>query len=137
MFIFASPLPVFVCSASGKLLSVSYNFRLSWRTFYHSFFRWKGTPARLNRKRLTFIPIFYFVWPIGGLLNWFFFFLDDILFSGYQIQAVEKPLFILGNLRIHSSLFFKPEEDENIHLQNWDGFLVSFLFPFMDELPNY
>ena len=43
----------------------------------------------------------------------------------------------LGKIRIHPISFFKPEEDENIHLQNWDGFFVSFLFPFMDELPNY
>jgi len=50
---------------------MSYNFRLFWRTFYRSFFKWKGTPARLTRKRLTFILLFYLVWPLGGLAHWF------------------------------------------------------------------
>jgi hypothetical protein len=182
---------------------MSYNFSLFWRTFYRSFFDWKGTPAPLSRKRLNFLLLFYLVWPLGGLAHWFFFFLDDLLFPGYKTHPVEKPLFILGNfrsgstflhrllsrddnftslttwdiylapsvtqkkitqlisrldyklggylhrllyafdrstlgkIRIHPISFFKPEEDENIHLQNWDGFFVSFLFPFMDELPDY
>jgi len=182
---------------------MAYNFQLFWCMFYRSFFKWKGTPARLTRKRLTFIVLFYLVWPIGGLFHWFFFFLDDILFPGHKTQPVERPLFILGNfrsgstflhrllsrddnftsltiwdiylapsvtqkkitqlvslidtklgghlhrllyafdrntlgkIRIHPISFFKPEEDENIHLQNWDGYFVSYLFPFMDELPDY
>jgi hypothetical protein len=182
---------------------MAYNFYLFWRTFYRSFFDWKGTPAPLSRKRLNFLLLFYLVWPLGGLAHWFFFFLDDLLFPGYKTHPVEKPLFILGNfrsgstflhrllsrddnftslttwdiylapsvtqkkitqlisrldyklggylhrllyafdrstlgkIRIHPISFFKPEEDENIHLQNWDGFFVSFLFPFMDELPDY
>ncbi len=182
---------------------MSYNFRLFWRMFYRSFFKWKGTHACWSRKRLTFIVLFYLVWPLGGLAHWFSFFLDDIFFPGHKTQLVDQPLFILGNfrsgstflhrllsrddnftslkiwdiylapsvtqkkitqwisridyklggylhrllyafdrstlgkIRIHPISFFKPEEDENIHLQNWDGFFVSFLFPFMDELPNY
>ncbi len=138
-------------------------------------------------------------------IHWFFFWLDDILFPAYKNQPIEKPLFILGNLRsgstflhrllsrdaetftslttwdiyltpsvtqkkitqffarfdtkylnnaahrllhkfddatlgkvkIHPISFFQPEEDENIHLLIWDGYFVSFLFPFMDELPDY
>ncbi|MEW5828560.1 MAG: sulfotransferase [Chloroflexota bacterium] len=182
---------------------MSYNFRLFWRMFYRSFFKSKGTPARLTRKRLIFLILFYLVWPVGGLIHWFFFFLDDLLFPGYKNQPVEKPLFILGNfrsgstflhrllsrddiftsltiwdiylapsvtqkkltqlvarldnrfggilhrvlhafdratlgrVRIHPISFFKPEEDENIHFQNWDGYFVSYLFPFLDEMPDY
>jgi hypothetical protein len=184
-------------------VQMSYNFRLFWRMFYRSFFKWKGTPAQLKRKRLIFIVLFYIVWPIGGIFHWLFFFLDDILFPGHKTQPVEKPLFILGNFRsgstflhrllsrddnftsltiwdiylapsvtqkkitqlvsridnklgghlhrllyafdkatlgkikIHPISFFKPEEDENIHLQNWDGYFVSYLFPFMEEMPKY
>jgi omega-hydroxy-beta-dihydromenaquinone-9 sulfotransferase len=181
-----------------------YNFRLFWRTFYRSFFASKNTPARLNRKRIIFLTLFYLVWPVGSLIHWFCFFLDDILFPAYKTQPLEKPLFILGNLRsgstflhrllsrdsetftslttwdiyltpsitqkkitqlvaridnklgghlhralyafdratlgkikIHPISFFQPEEDENIHLHIWDSFWVSFLFPFMDELPDY
>ena len=181
-----------------------YNFSLFWRTFYRSFFASKNTPARLTRKRLIFLLFFYAVWPIGSLVHWFCFFLDDLLFPGHKTQPIEKPLFILGNLRsgstflhrllsrdsetftsltiwdiyltpsvtqkkitqffsrldkklgghlhrwlydfdrrtlgkfkIHPISFFQPEEDENILFHIWDSFWVSFLFPFMDELPNY
>jgi hypothetical protein len=180
-----------------------YNLRLFWRTFYRSFFDSKNTPARLTRKRLIFLTIFYAVWPIGSLLYRVLFFLDDIFFPGHKTQPIEKPLFIIGNLRsgstflhrllsrdetftslttwdiylaptviqkkitqfvsrldnklgghlhrwlyafdrrtlgqfkIHPISFFQPEEDENVLLHAWDSFWVTFLFPFMDEFPNY
>ena len=184
---------------------MKYNFRLFWRTFYRSFFDNKNPPARLTRKRFLFLILFYSVWPLGALMHWFFFWLDDILFPAHKTHVVEKPLFILGNLRsgstflqrllsrddqtftslttwdiyltpsvtqkkitqlisrfdkkflngilhkwlyafdkatlgkikIHPISFFKPEEDENIHLHIWDGYFVFFLFPFANEFPNY
>ena len=181
-----------------------YNLRLFWRTFYRSFFDAKNTPARLTRKRITFLLLFYLVWPLGSLFYRLLFWLDDILFPGHKTQPIEKPLFILGNLRsgstflhrllsrdsetftslttwdiylapsvtqkkitqfvsrldnklgghlhrllyafdrrtlgkfkIHPISFFQPEEDENVLLHIWDSFWVSFLFPFMDEMPDY
>ena len=184
---------------------MKYNFSLFWRTFYRSFFASKNTPARLTKKRLSFLILFYIVWPLGGLMHWFFFALDDILFPAYKNHPIEKPLFILGNFRsgstflhrllsrdtetftslttwdiyltpsvtqkkitqfvarldnkyfgrilhralfafdratlgkikIHPISFFQPEEDENIHMHVWDGYFVTFLFPFMDEFPDY
>jgi hypothetical protein len=183
---------------------MTYNFRLFWRTTYRSFFAARNTPARLTRKRLIFLLMFYTVWPIGSLAHWICFFLDDIFFPGHKTQVIEKPLFIIGNLRsgstflhrllsrdteaftslttwdiyltpsvtekkitqffsrldkkfgghghrllyafdrrtlgqikIHSISFFQPEEDENILLHIWDSFWVTFMFPFMDEMPNY
>ena len=183
---------------------MSFNFRLFWRTTYRSLFASENTPARLTRKRIIFLLLFYTVWPVGQLIHWLCFFLDDIFFPGHKTQLIEKPLFILGNLRsgstflhrllsrdtetftslttwdiyltpsvtqkkitqffsrldkklgghvhrllyefdrrtlgqfkIHRISFFQPEEDENILLHIWDSFWVSFLFPFMDELPNY
>ena len=180
-----------------------YNLRLFWRTFYRSFFDSKNTPARLTRKRLTFLLLFYTVWTPGTLIYRILFFLDDIFFPGHKTQPIKKPLFIIGNLRsgstflhrllsrdetftslttwdiylaptiiqkkitqfvsrldnklgghlhrllyafdrrtlgqikIHPISFFQPEEDENILLHAWDSFWVTFLFPIMDEFPNY
>lgn len=184
---------------------MKYNFRLFWRTFYRSFFASKNTTARLTRKRLIFLILFYLVWPLGSLIHWFCFWLDDVLFPAHKNQPIEKPLFILGNFRsgstflhrllsrdsetftslttwdiyltpsvtqkkitqfvskldkkyfnsamhralyafdratlgkikIHPISFFQPEEDENIHMHIWDGYFVTFLFPFMDEFPDY
>ncbi|HAV76533.1 MAG TPA: hypothetical protein DCX53_04175 [Anaerolineae bacterium] len=183
---------------------MQFNFHLFWRTTYRSFFPGKNTKARLTRKRIFFLALFYLVWPVGQLVHRVCFFLDDIFFPGHKKQVIEKPLFILGNLRsgstflhrllsrdaetftslttwdiyltpsvtqkkitqvvaridnklgghlhralhafddatlgkfkIHQISFFQPEEDENILLHAWDSFWVSFLFPFMNELPNY
>ncbi len=183
---------------------MTYNFRLFWRTTYRSLTARKDSPTRLTRKRILFLLMFYTVWPIGSLIHWLCFFLDDIFFPGHKTQVIEKPLFIIGNLRsgstflhrllsrdteaftslttwdiyltpsvtekkitkffsrldnklgghihrllhafdrrtlgqykIHRISFFQPEEDENILLHIWDSFWVSFMFPFMDEMPNY
>ena len=184
---------------------MKYNFPLFWRSLYRSFFDSKKTTARLTRKRIIFLALFCIVWPFGMLIHWFCFWLDDILFPAYKNHPIEKPLFILGNLRsgstflhrllsrdsqtftslttwdiyltpsvtqkkitqfiarldtkyfggtlhhllhkfddatlgklkIHPISFFQPEEDENIHLLIWDGYFVTFLFPFLDEMPNY
>lgn len=43
----------------------------------------------------------------------------------------------LGQFKIHPISFFQPEEDENILMHAWDSFWGTFLFPFMDEFPNY
>lgn len=43
----------------------------------------------------------------------------------------------LGQVRIHKISLFEPEEDENILLHAWSTFFVSFMFPFLDDLPPY
>ncbi len=183
---------------------MTYNFRLFWRMAVRSFFQSKNTYGKLTRKRITFLFIFYTVWPVWSLFTWFCLFLDDLFFPAYKQQPVEKPLFILGNfrsgstflhrllsrdsamftslrtwdiflmpsitqrklfrflakidhifgsplvnslkgidqrslgkVRIHKISLFDPEEDENILLHAWSTFFVSFLFPFLDDLPPY
>ena len=104
-----------------------YNFRLFWRTFYRSFFDHKNTPARLTFKRLKFLLFFYFVWIPGALIHWFFFFLDDILFPAYKTQPIEKPLFILGNLRSGSTFLHRllsRDSETFTSLTIWEIFLT-------------
>jgi hypothetical protein len=104
-----------------------YNFRNFWRTAYLSFFASKNTPARLARKRITFLLLFYLVWPIGALMHWFCFFLDDIFFPGHKTQPVEKPLFILGNLRSGSTFLHRllsRDSQTFTSLTIWDIYLT-------------
>jgi omega-hydroxy-beta-dihydromenaquinone-9 sulfotransferase len=104
-----------------------YNFRLFWRTFYRSFFASKNTPAELTPKRLKFLLFFYFVWPLGAVMHWFFFFLDDILFPAYKTQPIEKPLFILGNLRSGSTFLHRllsRDSETFTSLTIWEIFLT-------------
>jgi len=183
---------------------MTYNFRLFWRMAVRSLFQSKQTYGKLTRKRITFLFIFYVIWPPWSLFTWLCLLLDDLLFPAYKQQPIEKPLFILGNfrsgstflhrllsrdadmftslrtwdiflmpsitqrklfralakidrvfgspfvkalkgldkrslgqVRIHKISLFEPEEDENILLHAWSTFFVSFLFPFLDELPPY
>jgi hypothetical protein len=104
-----------------------YNFRNFWHTAYLSFFASKNSPARLTRKRITFLLLFYLVWPIGSLMHWFCFFLDDILFPGYKTQPIEKPLFILGNLRSGSTFLHRllsRDSETFTSLTIWDIYLT-------------
>src|SRR5215813_3397313 len=104
-----------------------YNLRLFWRTFYRSFFAAKNTPARLTRKRIIFLTLFYLIWPAGTLIHWFCFWLDDILFPGHKIQPIEKPLFILGNLRSGSTFLHRllsRDSETFASLTTWDIYLT-------------
>ncbi len=84
-----------------------YNFRNFWHTAYLSLTAPKNSPARLTRKRILFLLLFYTVWPVGALMHWFFFFLDDLFFPGHKNQPIEKPLFIIGNLRSGSTFLHR------------------------------
>src|SRR5512143_3177738 len=107
--------------------SMVYNFRLFWRTAYRSFFAAHNTPAQLTRKRLIFLLLFYLVWPIGTLMHLFCFFLDEILFPGHKTQSIEKPLFILGNLRSGSTFLHRllsRDTEAFTSLTIWDIYLT-------------
>src|SRR5215468_10513940 len=104
-----------------------YNLRLFWRTFYRSFFDSKNTPARLVRKRIIFLALFYVVWIPGSLVHWFCFWLDDIFFPAHKTQPVEKPLFILGNLRSGSTFLHRllsRDSETFTSLTTWDIYLT-------------
>ena len=82
---------------------MTYNLDLFLRSFYKSFFQAHGTHAHLTRKRFLFLLLFYVVWPLWGLVVWFSFLLDEVLFPAYKRQKLEKPLFIMGNFRSGST----------------------------------
>src|SRR5512147_1845724 len=121
-----------------------YNFRLFWRTFYRSFLASKNTPARLTKKRLIFLILFYIVWPLGSLMHWFFFWLDDILFPAYKDHPIDRPLFILGNFRSGSTFLHRllsRDSETFTSLTTWDIYLtpsvtqkkITQLFAWMDK----
>ena len=104
-----------------------YNFRNFLHTAYLSFSAPKNSPARLTRKRILFLLLFYTVWPLGALMHWFFFFLDDLFFPAHKTQPVEKPLFILGNLRSGSTFLHRllsRDSETFTSLTIWDIYLT-------------
>ena len=104
-----------------------YNFHNFLRAAYLSLTVPKTSPARLTRKRILFLLLFYTVWPLGALIHWFCFFLDDILFPGHKTQTIEKPLFILGNLRSGSTFLHRllsRDSETFTSLTIWDIYLT-------------
>lgn len=67
----------------------------------------------------------------------FFARIDQIVGSPLQkgIKGVDGQS--LGKVQIHKISMFEPEEDENILLHTWSTFFVSFMFPFLDDLPAF
>jgi hypothetical protein len=105
---------------------MKYNFRLFFSNLYKSFLKSKGTHAQLSRKRLGFLLLFYFVWPIWGIIVWFSFFLDRIFFPSHRDQSVEKPLFILGNFRSGSTYLQRliaKDSEQFASATTWDIFM--------------
>jgi hypothetical protein len=60
-------------------------------------------------------------------MHWFCFFLDDIFFPGHKTQPIEKPLFILGNLRSGSTFLHRllsRDSETFTSLTIWDIYLT-------------
>lgn len=76
-----------------------FNFRAFFRIAYFSFFKWRGTPARLTPKRILFLLGFFLTFPIVQLFNAICLLLDEIFFPGYRKVELKKPVFITGNFR--------------------------------------
>ncbi len=107
--------------------SMPYNFHLFWRTAVRSFINTDNTHARLERKRLVFILLFYSVWPCWALFTGLCFWLDDLIFPAYRQQPVDSPLFILGNFRSGSTFLHRllSRDKENFtSLRTWDIFIT-------------
>jgi hypothetical protein len=105
---------------------MKYNFKLFLKSFYQSIFRSKGTHARLTRKRIGFLALFYVVWPLWGCVVWLSFLLDHIFFSRFTRQPVEKPLFITGNFRSGSTYLQRliaKDREQFVSARTWDIFL--------------
>jgi len=106
--------------------SMKYNFALFFQSFFKSFFRSKSTHARLTKKRISFLLLFYFVWPVWGVIVWLTFYLDHLFFRRFTQQTMDKPLFITGNFRSGSTFLQRiiaKDKNQFISARTWDIFL--------------
>ncbi|HMA67525.1 MAG TPA: sulfotransferase, partial [Desulfosalsimonadaceae bacterium] len=77
-----------------KNLWISYQtfFRLFWRTFFRS----RGTQARLTGRRFVIMAGLFPVLFIAQSMHWLGFMLDEVFFRGYRSVEVRAPVFIVG-----------------------------------------
>lgn len=104
-----------------------YNFGLFWRLTVRSLLGAANTHGKLTRKRILFLLLFYTVWPVWSIFTWLCFLLDDVLFPDYKQQAVEKPLFIIGNFRSGSTFLHRLLSRDSARftsLRTWDIYLM-------------
>jgi hypothetical protein len=94
---------------------MTYNFRLFLRLTYRAFFNNENTYGRLTWKRFKALAIWYSIIPALNVYTHLCFWLDDILFPAYKDQAVEDPVFIIGNFRSGSTMLQRlmSEDSEN------------------------
>lgn len=92
-------------------LSYKRFFRLVFKTFFRS----KGTYARLSPKRLLVMPGTILVLFLSQLIHWVGFFLDELLFPGYRNIEVKDPLFIVGVPRSGTTLFQRALAKDTAH----------------------
>jgi omega-hydroxy-beta-dihydromenaquinone-9 sulfotransferase len=105
---------------------MKYNFKLFYKSFYKSLFRSKSTHARLTKKRIWFLILFYTVWPTWGVILWLTFFLDHLFFARFTSQSIDKPLFITGNFRSGSTYLQRliaKDQKQFASARTWDIFL--------------
>lgn len=116
-----------ILTKKGFSNSMTYNLKLFWRMAMRSFFGTKGTHAQLTRKRLLFLLLFYSVWPAWTIFTWLCLLLDEIIFPAYKKQAIDKPLFIIGNFRSGSTFLHRllsRETETFTSLRTWDIFIT-------------
>ena len=106
---------------------MTYNLGQFIKTTYLSIFKSRGTNARLTRKRINFLLLFYVLWPANAILTQICFLLDDIFFPANKEQKLETPLFILGNFRSGTSFLHRllAKDHKNFTcLNTWEIFLA-------------
>ncbi len=106
---------------------MTYNLGQFIKTTYLAIFKSHGTHARLTRKRIIFLLLFYLLWPANAVLTQFCFLFDDIFFPANKKQKLENPLFILGNFRSGTSFLHRllAKDHKNFTcLNTWEIFLA-------------
>ncbi len=62
----------------------------------------------------------------------------DRLFGGFIGKLARKfDRSTMGNVELHPVSFFSPEEDENVLLHTWTSSYLMFMFPYLEEIPDY
>jgi len=106
---------------------MTYNLLQFFKTTFWSFFKCHNTHARLSRKRVNFLFLFYLVWPAYAILIRICFLIDNIFFPANRVQKLEKPLFILGNFRSGTTYLHRllaKDLDNFTCLNTWEIFLA-------------
>ena len=67
----------------------------------------------------------------------FFSKVDDLLGGFGKKLAHRFDDSTMGNVDLHKVSFFAPEEDENVLLHTWTSSYLMFMFPYLEEIPDY
>lgn len=76
-----------------------FDFQAFFRYNFRAFFKASGQHYRLTPKRFMVLLIWLAVYIPAQIINRICFLLDEILYPQFRNQAIEKPIFIVGNPR--------------------------------------
>ncbi len=100
-----------------------FHFNLLVTVLCRSFWRTRGTNARLTGKRILVILIMFPLYVLIELGNWLGFVLDEVFFPGYRRQTVCTPVFIVGVQRSGTTFLHRLMDRDTINftsLKLWE-----------------
>ena len=106
---------------------MSFNFKLFFRIAYHSLFKTRNTHHRLTPKRIVLMAVFFTLYPLVELFNFFCFWLDNLFYPAHRQQEIHKPIFIVGNPRSGTTLLHRMmarDQESFTSLATWEILLA-------------
>lgn len=86
---------------------MTFNLKLSILHTYRAIFHSANTHFALKPRRIIVLALFYFLFPIIELINWFGFLLDKIFYPKFDKLKITKPVFVVGNYRSGTTLLHR------------------------------
>lgn len=86
---------------------MTFNLRLGIKHTYQALFRSANTHFALRPRRIIVLALFYFLFPIIELNNWFGFWLDKIFYPKFENLKITNPVFVIGNYRSGTTLLHR------------------------------
>ena len=83
------------------------NLKLYLRTIWTSFFKSDGTPGRLTPKRFFVLLCIFMIYPLWHFSIRFAYGLDQLFYPEHMTQALDQPIFIVGNFRSGTTLLHR------------------------------
>ena len=110
-----------------KLSRMHFNYKLFLKTFWMSFFKSDGTPGRITPKRFFVLMFIFLAYPLWHFSFRLAYGLDQLFYPDLIHQAVEQPIFIVGNFRSGTTLLHRllAKDERFTGMKSWEIYVSS------------
>jgi len=100
-------------------LRILYNIRLFLKLILHSFSYKRKSLRFFSLRRVIAVFLFLPLFLVSLIINWFFFLLDELIFSGYRKLEIRKAAFIIGVPRSATTYLFNILFHDQLNFQGF------------------